>query len=68
MLQLTTDKHEASRGLSATNELLVISIVVTQTHIHTRTQQENETEEEERKDITFQCAKDCLHIHNHVKM
>jgi len=25
MLKLTTDKHEASRGLSATAELLVIS-------------------------------------------
>jgi len=28
MLKLTTDKHEASRGLSATAELLVISFVV----------------------------------------
>ena len=52
----------------------MISIVVAQTHIHPHTQQENETEEKERKDtrrdggITFQCAKDCLHIHNHVKM
>ena len=26
MLKLTTDKHEASRGLSATAELLVLSI------------------------------------------
>ena len=27
MLKLTTDKHEASRGLSATAELLVFSVV-----------------------------------------
>ena len=26
MLKLTTDKHEASRGLSATAELLVVSV------------------------------------------
>jgi len=29
MLKLTTDKHEASRGLSATAELLVITVAVT---------------------------------------
>ena len=28
MLKLTTDKHEASRGLSATAELLVITMDV----------------------------------------
>ena len=28
MLKLTTDKHEASRGLSATTELLVYSLSV----------------------------------------
>jgi len=28
MLKLTTDKHEASRGLSATAELLVITMGV----------------------------------------
>jgi len=28
MLKLTTDKHEASRGLSATAELLIVPIVV----------------------------------------
>jgi len=62
--------HRAGRPLLH----FIISIVVTQTHTHTHThtQQENETEEEERKDrgryhITFQCAKDCLHINNHLK-
>jgi len=29
MLKLTTDKHEASRGLSATAELLVYKTVIT---------------------------------------
>ena len=29
MLKLTTDKHEASRGLSATAELLVVYDVMT---------------------------------------
>jgi len=28
MLKLTTDKHEASRGLSATAELLVAAIIM----------------------------------------
>jgi len=28
MLKLTTDKHETSRGLSATAELLVLRVVV----------------------------------------
>ena len=29
MLKLTTDKHEASRGLSATAELLVLYVILT---------------------------------------
>ena len=33
-MKLTTDKHEASRGLSATAELLVLAIGL---HIHQRT-------------------------------
>jgi len=28
MLKLTTDKHEASRGLSATAELIIIIIII----------------------------------------
>ena len=33
MLKLTTDKHEASRGLSATAELLVIILSLLETEI-----------------------------------
>jgi len=34
MLKLTTDKHEASRGLSATAEFLVLAVNL---HIHQST-------------------------------
>jgi len=34
MLKLTTDKHEASRGLSATDELLILTLLLLQTEIN----------------------------------